>query len=228
MRMFDKLLKKEKKIVNDLENKKFLNDVNELIENNFNVMFIPLFDLFENQEKFKLKYRWCRDYEYICLNCHYNYESFNTKYYLECLKENKCIIIEIKNLGSLVFTNCHRDDLFSVLQRYYKDVTSYVFKGNDTGGYFKILRNGIIIRKISSYLITEGIGNKPETRGEPCEYEVEKGKRWKVDMKAKSLKDMITDFYMKDVLALFDYYVGLNNLKNENVQRIIIYDLIED
>ena len=60
MRMFDKLLKKEKKIVNDLENKKFLNDVNELIENNFNVMFIPLFDLFENQEKFKLKYRWCR------------------------------------------------------------------------------------------------------------------------------------------------------------------------
>ena len=47
-------------------------------------------------------------------------------------------------------------------------------------------------------------------------------------MKAKSLKDMITDFYMKDVLALFDYYVGLNNLKNENVQRIIIYDLIED
>ena len=228
MGMFDKLLKKEKKIVDDLESKMFLNHVNELIENNFNVMFIPLFDLFENQEKFKLKYRWCRDYEYICLNCHYNYESFNTKYYLECLKENKCIIIEIKNLGSLVFTNCHRDDLFLVLQRYYKDVTSYVFKGNDTGGYFKILRNGIIIRKTSSYLITEGIGNKPETRGKPCEYEIEKGKIRKVDMKAKFLKDMLTDFSMKDILDLFDYYIGLNNLKNDNVQRIIIYDLIED
>lgn len=213
MRMFYKLFNKKRKKVDDLGSKIFSNDVNELMENNFNVMFIPLFDLFENKEKFKLEYRWCSDYEYICLNCHYKYESFNTKYYLECLKENKCIIIEIKNLGSLVFTSCHRDDLFLVLQRYYKDVTSYVFKGNDTGGYFKILRNGIIIREISSYLITEGIGNKPETRGEPCEYEVEKGKIWKVDMKAKSLKDMITDFYMKDVLDLFDYYVGLNNLK---------------
>lgn len=37
MGMFDKLLKKEMKIVDDLESKMFLNHVNELIENNFNL-----------------------------------------------------------------------------------------------------------------------------------------------------------------------------------------------
>lgn len=42
---------------------------------------------------------------------------------------------------------------------------NYVFEGNDTGGYFKILKDGKIDRKIASYLIMDGIKNYPETRG---------------------------------------------------------------
>ena len=42
MRMFYKLFNKKRKKVDDLGSKIFSNDVNELMENNFNVMISPL------------------------------------------------------------------------------------------------------------------------------------------------------------------------------------------
>ena len=62
---------------------------------------------------------------------------------------------------------------------------NYVFEGNDTGGYFKIL-------------------------------------------KAKYIADMLKGFYKEEILDLFDYYVGLSNMKNENIQNIFIYSLKTD
>lgn len=222
MGLFNHFCAKKKETIK----KEYINEIQELIENNFNVMFIPVFDIFENQEQFQLKYPYTPDYRYTCKNCHYQYDSFQTKYYFDCMEEKQCVIIEIKDLGSFVFTNHLRDALFLVLQRYFKDVTSYVFKGNETGAYFKILKNGKIVRKIASYLVMEGIVNYPETRGIPCEYEIAKGKTWKIDPKAQLLKEMLKDFNKEDVLNLFDYYIGLDNFKTENIERILIYQLI--
>lgn len=44
-------------------------------------------------------------------------------------------------------------------------------------------------------------------------------------MNAKYITDMLKGFYKEEVLDLFDYYVGLSNMKNENIQNVFIYSL---
>lgn len=47
-------------------------------------------------------------------------------------------------------------------------------------------------------------------------------------MNAKYIADMLKGFYKEEILDLFDYYVGLSNMKNENIQNIFIYSLKTD
>ena len=104
-------------------------------------------------------------------------------------------------------------------------MTSYVFCGNTDGGYFKILQNGKIQRKIASFLCMDGIRNYPDTRGKPCRYEIETGHIYKADLKARHMKDCIKGFTCKEVLDLFDYYVGLDRFTTGNIQRVLAYFL---
>ncbi len=196
-----------------------------LIENNFNMMYIPLFDIFGGQERFRLRYKFDNANRYICRREDYPFETLDCGYCLQAMKNSRCVIIEIDGLGSFVFTDHRHSDLFLVLQRYFKETDSFVFCGNDEGGYFKILRDGKIRRKIASFLCMEGIRNCPETRGKPCEYEIASGHVYKADMQARHMKDMLPDFTGTEVRALMDYYIDMSRFTDENIRRILIYAL---
>lgn len=81
------------------------------------------------------------------------------------MKNSRCVILELDNLGSFVFTGHRHSALFQNLQRKFPGVTSYVFASDGPGGYFKILKDGRIQRKVASYMYFEGIGSYAETRG---------------------------------------------------------------
>lgn len=130
--------------------KKFSNDLMDMLRDNFNLMFIPISDIWGGKESFRLKYPFDGAQKYNCSKDNYSYESFDSEYYIDCTKHSKAVIVEIKNLGSFIFTDHSHSDLFLILQRDFPNVISYVFCGNDTGGYFKILENGKIQRKIAS------------------------------------------------------------------------------
>lgn len=130
--------------------KKFSNDLMDMLRDNFNLMFIPISDIWGGKESFRLKYPFDGAQKYNCSKDNYSYESFDSEYYIDCTKHSKAVIVEIKNLGSFIFTDHSHSDLFLILQRDFSNVISYVFCGNDTGGYFKILENGKIQRKIAS------------------------------------------------------------------------------
>lgn len=205
--------------------KKISNNLMDMLRDNFNLMFIPISDIWGGKESFRLKYPFDGARKYNCSKDNYSYEYFDSNYYIDCTKHSKAVIVEIKNLGSFIFTDHCHSDLFLILQRDFPNVTSYAFCGNDTGGYFKILENGKIQRKIASFLCMEGIRNNPETRGKPCQYEIETGKIFKVDSNARHLRDCIKNFAKNEVLALMEYYVNMENFKTENVERVLIYSL---
>ncbi len=69
------------------------------------------------------------------------------------------------------------------------------------------------------------MGSYAETRGAPCAYELETGHVFKVDPKARHLREMMPDFTKREVLDLFDYYVGLNRFQSANLRRVLVYDL---
>ena len=199
------------------------NQLRELMENDFNVMFLPLFRLWEGEENFTVKVPYGDGYR--CRREPYVYRGFDTREYRQRMREGYCVLFEVKDLGSFLFTDHRHSDLFQGLQRSCKAVRSFVFCGNETGGYFKILENGRIRRKIASHLVMEGISNNPETRGEPCEYERETGHIYRIDGKAEWMKDMLPDFGREQVWALFDYYVGWERFRTEDVQAVQLYRL---
>lgn len=214
----------------DIFNKKmiFHNELIELIENDFNVMYLPIFNIFGNQTHYYLKYPYPNYLQNKTLYKEdYKYTGFNTKFYLKAIKEGKIIVIEIEDKGTFIFANHTVSVVFQIIQRHFQNVRSYVFEANNTGGYFKILEKGKIKRKIASYLVMDKIGNNPETRGFPCEYETENNIIYKIDMKAKLLKNMLPNFKKKEVLDLFDYYVGFDCLKNNRIKKINIYSFKE-
>lgn len=198
------------------------NTIWELLENDFNVMYLPLFHLWE-EEDFTLKVPYGDDYR--CRREPYDYRSFDTREYRWRMQEGYCVLFEVKALGSFFLTNHRHSDVFRGLQCSFKNVRSFVFCGNETGGYFKILENGRIRRKIASYLVMEGIGNNPETRGDPCEYEIETGCVYHIDSKAKRMKDMLPDFGREQIWALFDYYIGWKRFRTEDIQAVRLYRL---
>ena len=199
------------------------NQLRELMENDFNVMFLPLFRLWEGEENFTVKVPYGDGYR--CRREPYVYRGFDTREYRQRIREGGCVLIEVAGLGSFLFTDHRHSDLFQGLQRSCKAARSFVFCGNETGGYFKILENGRIRRKIASHLVMEGIGNNPETRGEPCEYERETGHIYRIDGKAEWMKDMLPGFGKDQVWALFDYYVGWDRFRMEAIQTVRLYRL---
>ena len=118
------------------------NTLRELLENDFNVMFLPLFHLWEGEEDFTLKVPYGDDYR--CRREPYDYRGFDTREYRQRMREGYCVLFEVRDLGSFLFTDHRHSDLFQGLQRSCKAVRSFVFCGNETGGYFKILENGRI------------------------------------------------------------------------------------
>lgn len=202
----------------------YLNTILELLTLNLKVMFIPTYSIFS--DGYKLKYSYMNIYKnFYVYQDNYVFNQFDTCFYVSVLESGKCVVVELEKGGSLIFVGDETDDLFQILQKHYSNNTSYVFKGNETGGYFKILKDGKIQRKIASFLKINGVVNYPETRGKPCEYEIERNKIYKMDMNATYAKDIIKDFYQKEVLDLFDYYVGISNLQ---IKDISIYSIVEN
>lgn len=205
------------------------NELSELFQGNFFVMFIPVNSLFEGADTYKLKYAYGNLFKNeVCHREAFIPERFDTAYFLDCLTQGKFIAIGLNGIGTLVFTNHRVSALFHILQSHYRNCTSYVFCATDNAGYFKKLEGGKIVRKIASHLVADGIGNNPETRGQPCEFELDTGRVFKIDLKATWMDDMLKDFGKAEILALFDYYVGLPNLKNENITHITIYSVNEN
>ncbi len=81
----------------------YINELKELFANDFNVMVIPTYQIFNNAKSVQLRYPYDSTQEYYCIREDYIFQDFDTAYYLRCIKESKCIIIEIRNLGSLKF-----------------------------------------------------------------------------------------------------------------------------
>lgn len=199
-------------------------DLPGLFSGDFHVMLLPMLPLFPAEKQ-------------ICVPGYYSDQTYYCTLWKEyadplapyrCkkqLKAGRCMILEVNGLGSFVFTNHRRSNLFLNLQRKFPGVTSYVFASDGPGGYFKILKDGRIQRKIASYMWSDGMGSYAETRGVPCTYELETGHIFKVDPKAQHLREMMPDFTKREVLDLFDYYVGLDRFKSANLRRVLVYDL---
>ena len=190
----------------------------QLMQREFNVMFLPLFQLWEGEEPFTLKVPYGGGY--LCRWEPYPRRGLDARYCRERMRAGCCVLVEVEGLGSFLFTDHRHSDIFQGVQRSFREVRSFVFCGNGTGGYFKILENGRIRRKIASYLVMDGIGNNPETRGAPCEYERETGHIYRTDPKAERLKDVLPGFGLRELWQLFDYYVGREKFRVENVRAV--------
>lgn len=197
-------------------------DLPGLFSGHFCVMFLPLIPLLGEEIRLPGYYE---DQTYFCTLRETYTDPLAPYRCRKQLKAGRCVILELENLGSFVFTNHHRSNLFQNLQRKFSDCTSYVFISDGPGGYFKILKDGRIQRKIASYMCFEGMGSYAETRGTPCSYELESGHIFKVDPKARHLREMMPDFTKREVLDLFDYYVGLDRFKSKNLLHTLVYDL---
>ena len=78
------------------------NQLRELLENDFNVMFLPLFQLWEGEEDFPLKVPYGDDY---CVRQEsYVYQGFDTRAYRRWTREGGCVLVEVAGLGSFFFT----------------------------------------------------------------------------------------------------------------------------
>lgn len=197
-------------------------DLPGLFGGNFCVMFLPLAPLLGDEATLPGYYS---DQTYFCRLRETHTDPLAPYRYKKHLKNSRCVILELDGLGSFVFTNHHDSALFQNLQRKFPSVISYVFASDGSGGYFKILKDGRIQRKIAIYMYFEGMGSYAETRGAPCTYELETGHIFKVDPKARHLREMMPDFTKREVLDLFDYYVGLERFKCEALRRTLVYDL---
>ena len=201
------------------------NKITELFNHDFFVVFIPAFSIFQDAECYKLSYHYPNMYAGMSCYRLENNPSLDIQFYQECLQENKLVVFEVQNLGSFLFANFQTSNIFQILQKHYKEYTNYVFQATDDYGYFKILKNGVISRKIASHGEINGIISTAEVRGKPCEYEIENNRIYKVDMQAQWAKDMVKDFKKKEVFALFDYYVGFENLNKNEIQNIAVYEI---
>lgn len=197
-------------------------DLPGLFSGHFCVMFLPLAPLLGDEATLPGYYS---DQTYFCRLRETYTDPLAPYRCKKQLKAGRCVILELDGLGSFVFTNHYHSALFQNLQRRFPGVTSYVFCSDGPGGYFKILKDGRIQRKVASYMFFEGMGSYAETRGVPCTYELGTGHIFKIDPKAQHLREMMPDFTKREVLDLFDYYVGLDRFKSANLRRVLVYDL---
>ena len=67
------------------------------------------------------------------------------------IKKGYIVVLEVDNQRCFIFTNLPKSYIFKNFQKIFKNTINYVFCGNNTGGYFKILENGLVKRKIASF-----------------------------------------------------------------------------
>ena len=139
------------------------------------------------------------------------------------IKKGCVVVLEVDHQRCFVFTHLSKSIIFKDFQRMFKDVTNYVFKGNATGGYFKILENGRVKRKIASFLKIDSTVEYPDVLGEPCELELAKNHIYKINWKATYMKDQLEPFTYQEILELFHYYIG--DETTMQVNKIILYSL---
>lgn len=194
----------------------------------FNVMVLPAADLFDGQPCVHLQYPYADAHAYTCIRRELPDGPLTVRACKRAMKEGTCVLIQAEEIGTLLFTDHVHSDLFLVLQRHFRSMTGYVFCANATGGYFKLLKEGRIRRKIASFLCMDGIRNLPQTKGAPCSWELERGQVYQVDPQAKHMKDMLKGFGREEVLSLMDHYIGLQKLYAAKIERIEWYDLMVD
>ena len=143
-------------------------------------------------------------------------------------RDDQGLMLEVEGVGTCLFSTLV-DELPAKLQSRFRSYRCYVFGANDTYGYFKILEQGRIVRKIASdgQIRFQGrsISSYPQVLGEPCAYEREQGACWEMDHRAKWRKDQVVGFGRREVLDLLDYYVGLRNLTDGRIVSARVYQV---
>ena len=200
------------------------NPIVQLLSSSFFLMFIPTANLMNNADYYKLKYNFAKFDNADAYRIHTVPEKISPTFLKEKITDNHLVIIE-NSLGSFVFSNVFTWDIFQILQRKYKEYRNFVFCADGTFGYFKILENGKIRRKIASEGCIQGITSYPEIRGLPCEHEYAHNMIYKMDWKAKYSADMLKNFGYTEIMMLIDYYIGLPRIANEKIQNINIYEI---
>ncbi|MBE7020653.1 MAG: hypothetical protein E7411_04375 [Ruminococcaceae bacterium] len=202
-----------------------MNNIISLLEDEFFLMFIPTFDLLNNASHYKLKYSYPNMFQNAdAYKIEVSTSNADVQFYKEQLNNNKIVILE-NRIGSFVFSNVFTFDIFQILQKHYKEYTNYVFCADKDFGYFKILENGKIKRKINSFGFIKGISIYPETRGVPCQYEIDNNVTFKIDSKAKLLVEMLKGFGREEVIDLIDYYIGISIISNGDINKTHIYEI---
>ena len=185
------------------------NVIVQMLQKQFFLMFVPRHDVIHTKiysQKLNIEY------------------TEDVEVYTNAIRQNKIVVFE-NALGSFVFANIRTFDIFQILQKKHKDVCSYVFCADSDFGYFKILEQGRITRKVASFGHIDGISSYPETRGAPCQFEIEKKRIFKIDGKAIYLVDMLKTFTQKEVTELLDYYIGLSAISEAGVEQVNVYIL---
>lgn len=127
---------------------------------------------------------------------------------------NVSLVLEFDCGKTLVFSSAYLSDVFEFMQKKYKDKPSYYFMANNTMACFKILENGKITRKVSSYgHIRDGrISCEEQTIGKPCLFETENSKDYKMKYDYRSI-----DLSKKDIFEMVDFYVGFDSLEDSKI-----------
>lgn len=148
-----------------------INHIIEMFDDDFFVMFIPTQNILNCSKKYKLHYTSQTSFkDKYFYQKEYHYQKFDTQYYQECLKNNEIIMIDIHQFGTFVFTNFLTSEIFQVFQKIFRKYTCLIFEAADDFGYFKLLRDGRISRKIASHGCIDGMISYAHVRGKPCEY----------------------------------------------------------
>ena len=198
--------------------------INTLIDGDFFLMFIPKTDVFGKDDIYKLKYSFGEFVDADAYMVYSENSACDTGFYSEYIETDRLVVFE-NSLGSFIFADPSTSEVFQILQRKHKDTRNFVFFGVGTFGYFKILENGKIRRKIASFGNVHGISHYPESRGEMCEYEADTEKLYKIDPKAHLLVDMMPDFGHTQVADILDYYLGRKKIRNSTTTSVRIYEL---
>ena len=92
------------------------------------------------------------------------------------------LVLELESGHSVVFAQIMFEKPFNLLQKKYKDQQSYYFMANESVACFKILQDGKITRKVSSYgfIRDNTISWEEQTIGKPSQFELERNKVYKL------------------------------------------------
>lgn len=176
--------------------------IKNLLNKEFACMFLKETDL-EISKKFNIFHKPVENMT--------NEEIFNAINY-----RNMVLILELESGYSVVFSQIMFDKPFNLLQKKYKDQPSYYFMANESVACFKILQDGKITRKVSSYgwIRDNTTSCEEQTLGKPSQFEIAHNKIYKLQYHRRNI-----DLSKKDILDMIEYYIGLDNLNNSKIVK---------